>query len=79
MAGKIFYRERQKYADGSQTPRYILVAVYDLNLKVYGQHLRMSELKASAEATGAELVALPRGEHSGHKRLEALQGKTAAR
>ncbi len=77
MAGKIFYRERQKYADGSQTPRYILVAVYELDLKVYGQHLRMSELKAIAEATGAELVALPRGEHSGHKRLEAVQHKAA--
>lgn len=71
MAGKLFYRERTKYEDGAQTPRYVLVAVYDVNLKVYGQHLRMSELKAIAEATGAELVALPRGEHSGHKRREA--------
>ncbi len=77
MAGKIFYRERNKYTDGSQMPRYILVAVYGLDLKVYGQHLRMSELKAIAEATGAELVALPRGEHSGHKRLEAVQHKAA--
>jgi hypothetical protein len=73
MAGKLFYRERNKYADGSQMPRYILVAVYDLDLKVYGQHLRMSELKAIAAATGAELVALPRGEHSGHKRREMLE------
>ena len=78
MAGKIFYRERIKYTDGAQMPRYMLVAVHDLDLKVYGQHLRMAELKAIAEATGAELVALPRGEHSGHKRLEALQAKTAA-
>ncbi len=78
MAGKIFYRERVKYVDGSQTPRYMLVAVHDLNLRVFGHHLRMAELKAIAEATGAELVALPRGEHSGHKRLEALQHKAAA-
>jgi hypothetical protein len=56
MAGKIFYRKRHRYADGSGTPRYLLMAVQDLNLKVYGQHLRMSELKAIAEATGAELV-----------------------
>jgi hypothetical protein len=77
MAGKIFYRERLKYADGAQRPRYMLVAVHDLDLRVYGHHLRMSELKAIAEATGAELVALPRGEHSGHKRLEALQAKAA--
>jgi hypothetical protein len=39
----------------------LLVAVADLNLKVFGKHLRMSEMKAIAEATGAELVALPRG------------------
>ena len=77
MAGKIFYRERVKYTDGAQRPRYMLVAVHDMNLKVYGQHLRMSELKAIAEATGADLVALPRGEHSGHKRLEALQSRAA--
>ena len=77
MAGKIFYRERQKYVDGSETPRYILVAVHDMNLKVYGQHLRMAELKAIAEATGAELVALPRGEHSGHKRREATEAKAS--
>jgi hypothetical protein len=75
MAGKIFYRERVKYTDGAQMPRYMLVAVHDVDLRVYGQHLRMAELKALAEATGAELVALPRGEHSGHKRLEALQAK----
>jgi hypothetical protein len=77
MPGKIFYRERQKYADGAHHPRYLLVAVHDLDLKVYGHHLRMAELKAIAAATGAELVALPRGEHSGHKRLEALQAKVS--
>ncbi len=77
MAGTIFYRERQKYPDGSQRPRYMLVAVHDVDLKVYGHHLRMSELKAIAQHTGAGLVALPRGEHSGHKRLEALQSKAA--
>jgi hypothetical protein len=37
-------------------PRYLLIAVEGLDLEVYGQHLRMSELKAIAEATGAELV-----------------------
>jgi hypothetical protein len=57
MPGKIFYRERHRYACGAGTPRYLLRAVQGLNLKVYGQHLRMSELKAIAEATGAELVA----------------------
>jgi hypothetical protein len=77
MAGKIFYRERNKYADGAETPRYILVAIHDMDLKVYGQHLRMSELKAIAAATGAELVALPRGEHTGQKRREATPIKAS--
>lgn len=61
MSGKIFYRQRTKMKDGAHQPRYILVAVADLNLKVYGSHLRMSELKFIAESLGAELVALPRG------------------
>ncbi len=61
MAGKIFYRERSKMADGAKQPRYILVAVSGLDLKVYGQHLRMCELKQIAEGVGAELVALGRG------------------
>jgi hypothetical protein len=77
MAGKIFYRERQKLVDGSEQPRYILVATYDINLRVFGYHLRMSELKHIATATGAELVALPRGEHTGHKRREAAMAAGA--
>ncbi len=59
MPGKIFYRERTKMADGAHQPRHILVAVADVNLKVYGQHMRMSELKFLAESVGAELIALP--------------------
>lgn len=61
MAGTIFYRERKKMVDGAKTPRYIVGAVADVNLKVYGKHMRMSELKQVAEAVGAELVALKRG------------------
>ncbi len=61
MAGKIFYRERQKMVDGSKQPRYIVGAVSDVNLKVYGKHMRMAELKQIAEAIGAELVPLKRG------------------
>jgi hypothetical protein len=56
MPGKIFFRKRQRYVDGAGMPRYLLMAVAGLNIEVYGQHLRMSELKAIAEATGAELV-----------------------
>ncbi len=61
MPGKIFYRERSKMTDGAHQPRYILVAVAGVDLKVYGQHLRMSELKQISEGVGAELISLSRG------------------
>jgi hypothetical protein len=61
MSGRIFYRERKKMVDGSKQPRYLVSAVADVNLKVYGKHMRMSELKQIAEAVGAELVPLKRG------------------
>jgi hypothetical protein len=61
MSGKIFYRQRIKMKDGTKQPRYSLIAVADLNLKVYGQHLRMSELQHIADSVGAELIELPRG------------------
>ena len=61
MAGQIFYRERQKAKEGSKTPRYRIIAVNGLNLKVYGNHLRKAELEQIATATKAELVALQRG------------------
>lgn len=61
MSGKIFYRERTKMKDGASQPHYALLAVADVDLKVYCHHLRMSELKFIAEKVGAELVPLPRG------------------
>ncbi|WP_129124640.1 hypothetical protein [Geomonas oryzae] len=68
MAGKIFYRHRTKMQDGAHQPRHVLVAVADLDLKVYGQHMRMCELKCIAESLGAELVELPRGpKHQGEE------------
>jgi hypothetical protein len=62
MAGKIFYRERVKSKDGSKSPRYRIVAVSDINLKVYADHFRKTELDQIAAATGAELIAMERGE-----------------
>lgn len=64
MAGQIFYRERQKVQEGSRTPRFRVVAVTGLDLKVYGCHLRKKELEQIAAATGADLVALVRDPNS---------------
>jgi hypothetical protein len=62
MAGKIFYRERIKVGKGEKKPRFMLVAVADMNVKIYGQHVRKSELEQIAEATGAELILLKSGD-----------------
>ena len=61
MAGQIFYRERQKSKDGAKTPRYRIIAVTGVDLKVYGNHLRKIELDQIAKATQSDLVALKRG------------------
>ena len=61
MAGKIFYRVRTKVGEGEKKPRFRIVAVADVNLKIFGQHLRKSELDQIAEAVGAELVLLKSG------------------
>ena len=56
MPGKIFYRERLKVGEGEKKPRYIVVAIAGIDMKVYGQHLRKKELEQIAQAVGAELV-----------------------
>lgn len=61
MAGQIFYRERQKAREGAKTPRYRIIAVTGVDLKVYGTHLRMTELDQIAKEAKADLVALKRG------------------
>ncbi|MDY0092296.1 MAG: hypothetical protein RBT80_06325 [Candidatus Vecturithrix sp.] len=61
MAGKIFYRERRKLQDGAKTPRYRIVAVSGVDLKVFAEHLRKSELEHLAREVGADLIELERG------------------
>lgn len=58
MAGKIFYRQRTKIKDGAETPRFRVIGVCDLNLKIYGNHLRKKELKQIADECGAKLIEL---------------------
>ncbi len=61
MAGKIFYRARRKSRDGEKKPRYRVTAVANVDLKVYADHLRKSELEHIAQDLGADLIELPRG------------------
>jgi hypothetical protein len=67
MAGKIFYRERVKSKEGSRSPRFRVIAVSGVDLKIYGNHLRKKELKQIAKATNADLIALKRGDCSSTK------------
>ena len=64
MTGKIFYRERSKAKKGSKCPRFRVIAVSGVDLKIYGNHFRKKELVQIAEAVGVELVALERDKDS---------------
>lgn len=70
MSGKIYYRERRKVSDGQKQPRFRIVAVSDCNLKVYSDHLRLSELEHLAEEIGAELILLRKGKKEDKKAKE---------
>ncbi len=56
MAGKIFYRGRVKVGKEEKKPRFRVIAAADLNINIYAQHLRRSELEQIAESVGAELI-----------------------
>ena len=66
MPGKIFYRERRKVDEGERKPRYKVVAVADVDLKIYVKHIRKQELEQLAAQVGAELIEL-RVEGQGHR------------
>jgi len=64
---KIFVRERQNVGQGAGRPRFAVVALEGTDLKIYTQHIRKIELEKLAEAVGAEIVYLPRGEKTGEQ------------
>jgi hypothetical protein len=58
MSGKIFYRERHKVGAKEKKPRFKLVAVADVNITFYADHLRKKELEEIAASVGADLILL---------------------
>ena len=64
---KIYVRERQHVGPGAGRPRFAVVAVEGTELKIYIPHIRKIELEKLAEAVGAEIVYLPRGEKAGEQ------------
>jgi hypothetical protein len=76
---KIFVRERHHIGEGAGQPRFAVVAVSGADLKIYTPHIRKVELEKLAEAVGAEVVYLPRGEQAGERLEEDGGGKHGRR
>jgi len=58
MAGHIFCRERTKVGEKEKHPRYKLIAVSGVDLKIHAEHLRKQELEQIADTVGAKVVYL---------------------
>ncbi len=71
---KIFIRERGNVGEGDRRPRFAVVGVEGTDIRFFQTHLRKGELDTIAQATGAELVILPRG-HGEHAGQEGAGGK----
>ncbi|MBU1139035.1 MAG: hypothetical protein KKD01_06225 [Proteobacteria bacterium] len=68
MAGQIFYRERVKAKEGSHSPRFRVVAINGIDLKILGNHFRKKELEQIAKATSSDLVMLERDKDAQKKK-----------
>jgi hypothetical protein len=74
---KIFVRQRRHVGEGAGRPRFTVVAVHGTDLHIYKSFIRRAELEKLAADTGAEIVYLPRGEHTGE--TEEQGGKNRRR
>ena len=74
----IFVRERRKIEAGEKKPRFRVVGVHDLNLRIYVEHIRKRELDQLAEATGAEVVILKGGKGEKEQEKQAAAGGNQA-
>jgi len=72
---KIFVRERTRVGRGAGRPRFAVVAVEGVDLKVYTPHIRKSELEFLATELGAQVIFLPRGEKSEEEEAQEGTGK----
>jgi len=72
---KIFVRERRHVGEGAGQPRFAIVAVQGEDLRFTKPFVRQAELDKIAEATGAEVVFLPRGEHAAEGEATGRKGR----
>lgn len=59
--GIIFVRERRKVNEKEKKPRFAVVAVSGIDLKVKAMHVRKQEIEEIASQLGAEVVYLESG------------------
>lgn len=60
-AGKIFVRERRKVEEKEKKPRFAVVAVSGVDLKIKTMHVRKQEIEEIASQLGAEVIYLQAG------------------
>ncbi len=73
---KIFVRERRHVGEGAGQPRFAIVALQgEDHLRFTKPFVRRAELEKIAEATGAEIVYLPRGEHAAEGEATGRKGR----
>jgi len=58
---KIFVRERRKVGEKEKKPRYFVVAVAGVDLKIKAKHIRKMEIEEIAGVIGADVVYLQAG------------------
>ena len=61
MVAKIFYRELELDTEMFEQPRFQLVGVAGVDIKLYGSTLSMNELKKIASGVGADLECVYKG------------------
>jgi len=67
----IFVRERRKIETAQKKPRFRVVAVHDLDLRIYVEHVRKMEIEQLAAATGATVVYLKAGKEENEGKNQA--------
>jgi hypothetical protein len=72
---KVFVRHRRHVGQGAGRPRFAIVAVQGTDLAVYKTRVRRAELEKIAAEIEAEVVYLPRGEHSDDLASERGRGR----
>ncbi len=59
--GTIFVRERRKVQEGEKKPRFAVVGVAGMDLKLHAKHIRRMELEQMAKILDAQVVYLEAG------------------